>query len=141
MPATREVRAPDGLTWRLRRLVVPMWMRPITPASATIEYAEAARSGAMGAGRYAGPAVLFGLIWSVAALPLLPGVLALRRLGVVPWTVEAKARPWGRRGPPIVLLYSVRRPAAVADVLDSLARALERGDGAPLVEGAERVEI
>ena len=43
-----------------------------------------------------------GVLLAGLALPLVPLVLLLRSLRVLPWTVEARTYPWGRRHPPIV---------------------------------------
>jgi hypothetical protein len=63
-----RIDAPNTLTWTVRRLIVRFWMR-----------------------RRADSLVSFVLF-----LPLLPFVLLLRRRKVVPWTLEAVTRPWGR---------------------------------------------
>jgi hypothetical protein len=128
-----KVSAPNNLDWNVKRQLLADWMRPIRPSDAARPYAHAGNT------RLGGPALLFGLIWSLAMLPLLPLVLLLRLARLVPWTIEAVARPWGRRGPPMVLRYHVRGRAETDRALAELVRALERGDGAPVLEGAERI--
>lgn len=59
---------------------------------------------------------------------------------MLPWTVEARAYPWGRRYPPIVFSYEVRGAAESLRALELLAESLARGDGAPLIAGAEAVD-
>jgi hypothetical protein len=49
-----------------------------------------------------GPVPL-GFLLVPLMLPLVPVVLLLRRLRLLPRTIEARAHPWGRRYPPIVL--------------------------------------
>ena len=86
-----------------------------------------------------GPLPLGYLIVPVL-LPLLPVVLALRSFRVLPFMVEARAYPWGRRYPATVLLYEVRGREESGHALRELAQALERGEGSPAVAGAERVD-
>lgn len=137
---SRRVVGPDGLEWRIRRLILPGWMRPIGLWAAAAPYYETTSlSAPRGGSGYAGPAIVFGLLWCLLALPLLPLVLLLRKLGFSAWTVEAHARPWGRRGPPMVLLYQVTGRENAEVVLRGLAAALERGEGAPVIPGAERI--
>ncbi len=88
---------------------------------------------------YAGFAIVFGVLWCLLTLPILPLVLFLRRVGVCSWTIEARARPWGRRGPPMLLVYSVKGKERSETTLRELAAALERGEGAPTIPGAERL--
>jgi hypothetical protein len=135
-----KVSAPNNLDWTVKRHLLPDWMRPIALGDAARFYERRPDSPLQGGIRLGGPAVFCGLIWSLATLPLLPLVILLRRAGVVPWTIEAIARPWGRRGPPMVLRYQVRGRAETDRALADLVRALERGDGGPALEGAERIE-
>jgi hypothetical protein len=89
--------------------------------------------------RFSGPGLVSSAITFVLALPLLPVVLLLRRTGVLRWTIEARARPWGRRGgPPVVLRYAVAN-ARLDAAFDELITALARGDGAPELRDAERI--
>jgi hypothetical protein len=71
-------------------------------------------------------------------LPLVPIALLLRRWRVLPWTIEARAHPWGRRYPPIVLTYLLRGGEESRRAFGQLVEALARGEGAPVVDGAER---
>jgi hypothetical protein len=57
----------------------------------------------------------------------------------MPWTLEARTYPWGRRYPPVVLRYEVRGREHVGWALDQLVDGLVRGDGAPVLIGAERI--
>ena len=74
------------------------------------------------------------------ATRLLPVVLVLRSFRVLPFMVEARAYPWGRRYPATVLLYEVRGREESGRALHELAQALARGEGSPAVAGAERVD-
>ncbi len=124
-----EVIGPDGLHWRVRLLVLPSGMRPYR-ASELIALADPSNGWT--------PFPL-GVLLAPLALPFLPLVLLLRRLRLLPWTVEARTYPWGRRYPPIVLTYEVRgREEAIAAVAE-LAAGLARGSGAPVLRGCERV--
>jgi hypothetical protein len=80
-----------------------------------------------------------GFVLLPVALPFLPLVLLLRVLRLLPWTLEARTYPWGRRVPPVVLEYEVRGREEAELALRELAARLARGDGAPVVPGAERV--
>src|SRR5689334_18813534 len=55
----------------------------------------------------------------------------------VPDAIGARAYPWGRRYPPIVLTYAVRGGDETRRALVQVAAALARGDGAPVIDGAE----
>ena len=72
-------------------------------------------------------------------LPFLPLVLLLRALRLLPWTIEARTYPWGKRFPPVVHAYEVRGREEADRAVRDLADGLARGDGAPVVPGAERV--
>ena len=72
-------------------------------------------------------------------LPFLPLVLLLRWLRLLPWTIEARTYPWGKKFPPIVHAYEVRGRDEARRAMRDPAAALERGDGAPAVPGTERV--
>jgi hypothetical protein len=143
MGHVRKVTSPDRLEWKVKRLVVPAAMRPLSPTD-TIDAATPRRTaveGVPGTVRDAsvgvtGPLPL-GAVLVVLLLPLLPFVLALRRLGLLRWIVEARTYPWGRRYPPVVLTYAIRGGDAAHDAVDRLAEALARGDGAPVLAGAE----
>lgn len=135
-----KVLAPNNLEWKVKRQLLSDWMRPIGPETAMRQDAGGQADGLLGGtSGWTGPAALFGLLWMLATLPLLPLVLLLRRLGLV-WTLEAVTRPWGRRGPATVLRYHVRGRSEVEAALADLAAKLERGDGAPIVVGAERIK-
>jgi hypothetical protein len=60
-------------------------------------------------------------------------------LRLLPWTVEARTHPWGRRYPPIVLAYQVRGRDEAAAAIAELVAALARGSGGPVLHGCERV--
>ena len=62
-----------------------------------------------------------------------------RRFRLLPWTVEARTYPWGRRFPPIVLSYEIRGHEDALRALEELVAALARGDGAPVIAGAESI--
>jgi hypothetical protein len=126
-----KVSSPNNLEWTVRRQLYADWMLPLGGSAAKPWVGEA----------LGGPAALLGLLWALITLPALPLVLLLRSRGLSPWTLVAVARPWGRRGPPLVLCYEVRgkRDAADRAVADLVAK-LARGDGAPAVAGAERVD-
>jgi hypothetical protein len=124
-----EVVGPTGLRWEIRRLTLPSAMRP-HPPSEMLRLADPATGWT--------PLPL-GVLLATLALPFVPLVLLLRSLRVLPWTVEARTYPWGRRRPPIVLAYEVRgRDEAVAAIAE-LAAALARGNGGPTLSGCERV--
>jgi hypothetical protein len=61
-----------------------------------------------GANQLALQQMLLGAVFFVVMLPFLPIVLGLRALRVTPWTIEATSRPWGRRGPPVVMHWQIR---------------------------------
>jgi hypothetical protein len=135
---------PDGLEWTLKRLLLPVGMQApgladiigkgTFPASPNPQAPRLAIVGVTGPGPFGGVFVfLFGL-------PLLPLVLLLRALRWLPWTIEAKARPWGRGVPPIVHHYEIRGRVEADRALGDLAAALLRGDGAPVIAGALRVD-
>ncbi|MGZ4418956.1 MAG: hypothetical protein ACXVRV_12385 [Gaiellaceae bacterium] len=134
--AALKVSAPNNLEWVVKRQVLADWMRPVGISANAPLHGDSynARSGV------GGVAVVFGLVWMVLTLPLLPFVLLLRSKGVTPWTITAVARPWGRRGPPMFLRYHVRGSEAADKAGSDLVAKLERGDGAPEVVGAERIE-
>lgn len=51
----------------------------------------------------------------------------------------ARTYPWGRRYPPLVLRYEVSGHEHAQWALDQLVDGLARGDGAPVLIGAERI--
>jgi hypothetical protein len=140
----REVTGPDGLEWKVKLVFLSAGMRPPTPAD-LVDIGTPRRTHVDGVGRIpdavvgvTGPVPL-GALLLVLTLPFLPIVLALRWLRVLPWTIEARTYPWGKRHPPIVLSYEIRGRDEALRALDELAAALVRGDGAPLIPGAEFV--
>jgi hypothetical protein len=125
-----KVTGPDGLEWTVRRLVLPFAMRPHL-GSELMDLSPPRHEVAA--------ALPLGFVIVPVLLPFLPVVLLFRVLRLLPWTIEARTYPWGRRFPPIVFAYEVRGRAETELSLKDLAAALERGDGAPIVLGAERV--
>jgi len=139
----QTVAAPDGLRWTVKRLIVPTGMRPLsrteildaaTPRRTVVEGMSRQVPDAFGA--WTGPLPL-GFLLVPLALPLVPVALLLRRLRRVPWTIEARTYPWGRRYPPIVLTYAVLGGQETRCAFDQLVKALARGEGAPIIDGAE----
>jgi hypothetical protein len=124
-----EVVGPSDLSWQVRLLILPSAMRP-HPPSDILALADPATGWT--------PLPL-GLLLAAFALPFLPLILLLRSLRVLPWTVEARTYPWGRRHPPIVLAYEVRGREEAAAAIAELAAALARGSGGPDLRGCERV--
>jgi hypothetical protein len=124
-----EVVGPSGLHWQVRLLILPSGMRP-HPPSEMLALADPATGWT--------PLPL-GVLLAVLALPFLPLVVLLRSVHVLPWTVEARTYPWGRRSPPIVLAYQVRGRDEAAAAIAELAAALARGSGGPVLPGCERV--
>jgi hypothetical protein len=142
----QTVDAPNGLRWKVKRLIVPTGMRPLTRTD-VLDVATPRRTRVDGmsrqipdaTGAWTGPLPL-GFLLVPLALPFVPVALLLRRLRLLPWTIEARAHPWGRRYPPIVLTYLVRGGPETRRAFDQLVEALARGDGAPVIDGAEKVE-
>jgi hypothetical protein len=126
---TLEVVGPSGLQWRLRLLTLPSGMRP-HPPSELLSLADPATGWTP---------LPVGVLLAVFALPFLPLVLLLRSIRLLPWTVEARTYPWGRRCPPIVLTYEVRGREHAVAAISELAAALARGSGGPVLPGCERV--
>jgi hypothetical protein len=124
-----EVVGPTDLHWQLRLLILPSGMRP-HPPSEMLALADPATGWT--------PLPL-GVLLAVLALPFVPLILLLRSLRVLPWTVEARTYPWGRRHPPIVLAYEVRGHQEAVMAIAELAAALARGSGGPVLPGCERV--
>jgi hypothetical protein len=140
----QKVDAPNGLRWTVKRLIVPTGMRPMTrtdmldvatPRRTVVEGVSGQVPDAMGA--WTGPLPLGFLLFPLA-LPLVPLVLLLRGLRWLPWTIEARAHPWGRRYPPVVLTYAVRGGEESRRAFGQLVKALARGEGSPVIDGAER---
>jgi hypothetical protein len=124
-----EVVGPTDLRWQVRRLILPTAMRP-HPPSEMLALADPATGWT--------PLPL-GVLLAGLALPFMPFILLLRSLRVLPWTVEARTYPWGRRRPPIVFAYEVRGREEAAAAIVELAAALAQGSGAPVLGGCERV--
>jgi hypothetical protein len=125
-----NVTGPDGLEWTVKRLLLPSAMRPYTP-SAMIDLSHPSRETT--------GALPLGFVVVPILLPFLPLVLLCRALRLLPWTIEARTYPWGKRFPAIVLAYEIRGHEETRLALKDLAAALERGDGGPAVPGAERI--
>ena len=141
----QTVDAPNGLRWKVKRLIVPTGMRPLTrtemldvatPRRTVVDGMSRQIPDAVGA--WTGPHPL-GFLFLPLLLPLVPVVLLLRRLRWLPWTVEARSYPWGRRYPPVVLTYAVHGGEETRRAFDQLVAALARGDGAPVIDGAEKI--
>jgi len=127
---TLEVTGPTGLTWEVRRLLFPVAMLPQRSGEmleSTDMFFESAAPQAA------------GVLLLPFVLPFLPLVLFLRWLRLLPWTIEARSYPWGKKLPPIVHAYKVRGKHEAERAMKDLAAALARDDGAPVVAGAERV--
>jgi hypothetical protein len=141
----QKVDAPNGLRWTVKRLIVPTGMRPLTrtemldvatPRRTVVAGMSRQIPDAMGA--WTGPIPL-GFLLMPVVLPLVPIVLLLRRWRLLPWTIEARAHPWGRRYPPIALTYAVHGGEESRRAFRQLVEALTRGDGAPKIDGAEKL--
>jgi hypothetical protein len=138
--AARKVSAPNNLEWTVKRQLLPDWMRPLGIEAASRQHMRGTADGLMGGNSgWNGLAVLFGLLWTIVTLPLLPIVLLLRRRGLLPWTITAVTRPWGRRGPATLLRYHVRGKDETDAALEHLVARLQAGDGAPVLPGADRL--
>jgi hypothetical protein len=138
--AARKVSAPHNLEWTVKRQLLSDWMRPLGIEAASRQHMHGPADSLTGNNSgWNGLAVLFGLLWTMITLPLLPIVLLLRQRGLLPWTINAIARPWGRRGPATVLRYHVRGKEEADAALEHLVTRLQAGDGAPLLPGAERL--
>jgi len=141
----QTVLAPNGLRWTIRRLIVPTGFRPLsrteildaaTPRRTMVEGLTHQVPDATGA--WTGPLPLGFLLFPLT-LPLVPLALLLRRIRVLPWTIEARTSPWGRRYPPVVLTYAVRGGDETRRAFEQLVEALARGDGSPVIDGAEKL--
>jgi hypothetical protein len=138
--AARKVSAPNNLEWKVKRQLLSDWMRPLGIEAASRQHMHGPPDSLRGNNSgWNGLAVLFGLLWTMVTLPLLPIVLLLRRRGLLAWTITAVARPWGRRGPATVLRYHVRGKGETDAALEHLVARLQAGDGAPVLPGAERL--
>jgi hypothetical protein len=136
--------SPNGLRWQVKRLVVPTGFRPLSWTD-TLDAASPRRTVVAGisrqvpdaVGAWTGPLPL-GFLFLPLTLPLVPFAVLLRRMRVLPWTIEARAHPWGRRYPPTVLTYAVTGEAETRRAFEQLVVALERGEGSPVIEGTEK---
>jgi hypothetical protein len=141
----QKVDAPNGLRWTVKRLIVPTGMRPLTRTE-MLDVASPRRTVVHGMSRqipdatsaWTGPIPLGFLLFPLV-LPLVPIALLLRRWRMLPWTIEARAHPWGRRFPPIVLTYAIRGGDESRRAFRQLVEALGRGEGAPKIDGAEKL--
>ena len=138
------VEAPNGLRWKVKRLIVPTGLRPLTredmlgaatPRRTAVEGTSGQVPDAFGA--WTGPLPL-GFLLVPLVLPLVPLALLLRRVRWLSWTIEARTYPWGRRYPPVVLTYAIRGGEESRRAFGQLVEALARGDGAPVIDGAEK---
>jgi hypothetical protein len=140
----QAVDAPNGLRWTVKRLIVPTGMRPLTrtdlldaaaPRRTVVEGMSGQVPDVFGA--WTGPLPL-GFLLVPLVLPLVPLVLLLRHLRLLPWTIEARTHPWGRRYPPVVLTYAVRGDEESRRAFGRLVEALARGEGSPVIDGTEK---
>jgi hypothetical protein len=136
---------PSGLRWKVKRLIVPTGMRPLTRTD-MLDAASPRRTVVDGMSRQVPDAAMaptgpvpLGFLLLPLVLPLVPLVLLLRRLRLLPWTIEARTYPWGRRYPPIVLTYAVHGGDESRRVFRQLVEALARGEGGPVIAGAEKL--
>jgi hypothetical protein len=144
-PVKQTIVAPNGLRWTVKRLIVPTGMRPMSRTE-MLDAATPRRTRVEGMSRQVpdatnaptGPIPL-GFLLLPLALPFVPLALLLRRVRVLPWTIEARTYPSGRRYPPLVLTYTVRGGDETRRAFSQLVAALARGDGAPVIDGAERL--
>jgi hypothetical protein len=141
----QTVLGPSGLHWTVKRLIVPTGMRPLTRTD-MLDVASPRRTTVDGMSRQVPDAVMaptgpmpLGFLLVPLVLPFLPLVLLLRHIRLLPWTIEARAHPWGRRYPPIVLTYAVRGSEETHRAFGQLVEALARGDGSPVIDGAEKL--
>jgi hypothetical protein len=141
----QTVVAPNGLRWTVKRLIVPTGMRPMTRTD-MLDVATPRRTVVEGVSRqvpdaYSGPTgpLPLGVLLVPLLLPLVPLVLLLRRLRWLPWTIEARTHPWGRRYPPVVLTYAIHGGEESRRAFGQLVEALARGEGAPVIHGAEKL--
>jgi hypothetical protein len=140
----QTVEAPNGLRWTVKRLIVPTGLRPLSRTE-MLDAATPRRTVVEGMSRQVpdafsaptGPLPL-GFLFLPLALALVPFALLARRLRWLPWTIEARTYPWGRRYPPVVLSYAVRGGEESRRAFGELVDALDRGEGAPTIAGAEK---
>lgn len=127
---TLEVTGPNGLTWTVRRRLFSVGMLP---------HSGKAALGSADLFFESGVPPVAGVFLMPFVLPFLPLVLVLRMLRLLPWTIEARTYPWGKKRPPIVHAYEVRGRDEAERAMRDLAAALAGSNGAPVVPGAERV--
>lgn len=141
----QTVDAPNGLRWKVKRLILPTGMRPLTRTD-MLDVATPRRTVVHGVSRqipdatsaWTGPLPL-GFLFVPLMLPFVPFALLFRRLRWLPWTIEARTYPWGRRYPPVVLTYAIRGGEETRSAFDQLVEALARGEGSPVIDGAEKL--
>jgi hypothetical protein len=140
----QTVLAPNGLRWKVKRLIVPTGLRPLSRTD-MLDAASPRRTVVEGMSRQVpdasgGPTgpVPLGFLFLPLTLALVPLALLARRVRLLPWTIEARTYPWGRRYPPVVLAYAIRGGDESRRVFGQLIEALERGEGAPTIAGAEK---
>ncbi|MGH3054577.1 MAG: hypothetical protein ACRDL7_06320 [Gaiellaceae bacterium] len=141
----QTVVGPSGLRWTVKRLIVPTGMRSMTRTD-MLDAAAPRRTVVEGMSRQvpdavSGPTgpVPLGFLLVPLALPLVPLVLLLRRVRLLPWTIEARTYPWGRRYPPISLTYAISGGEESRRGFGQLVEALARGEGSPVIDGAEKI--
>jgi hypothetical protein len=127
---TIEVTGPTGLTWTVRRRLFSVGMLP---------HSSKAALGSADLFFESGVPPVAGVFLLPFVLPFLPLVLVLRMLRLLPWTIEARTYPWGKKLPPIVHAYEVRGKEEAERAMRDLAAGLASGDGAPDIPGTERV--
>jgi hypothetical protein len=128
----RRVRSErDDTEWKVKRVWLPEGLRPVGPRQIV--------GGSVRPHQYAGLGVLLSPLFSVVfGIPALVILLPLRLARLTSWTIEAVARPWGRRGPTEAMQWRVKGWSESERALDDVADALRRGVEAPQVEGADR---
>jgi hypothetical protein len=141
----QTVVAPSGLRWTVKRLIVPTGMRPMSRTD-VLDAAAPRRTAVEGMSRQVPDAAMaptgplpLGFLLVPLVLPLVPLAVLFRRLRWLPWTIEARTYPWGRRYPPVVLTYAIRGGEDTARAFGQLVEALARGEGAPVIDGAEKI--
>ena len=141
----QTVVGPSGLHWTIKRLIVPTGLRPMTRTD-MLDAAAPRRTVVEGMSRQVPDAAMgptgpvpLGFFLVPLALPLVPLALLLRRVRLLPWTIEARTYPWGRRYPPVVLTYAIRGGEESLRAVGQLVEALARGEGSPVIGGAEKI--
>ncbi len=129
--AMTKVTDPSGTVWTVRRLVVPLWMRPASPTEAVEAHAHS---------RMAGPGFLVGVVLCVVCFPLVPVAVMFRVARLTPWTIQASVRLWGRRGPRTVMRWEVKGSEETSGAIAQLIAGIEAGEYPPRLAGAERID-